>query len=872
MPTTMLRPRTMRPCGRFARLALALSLTLLSAGCDTADPAAGDLPPPHDAAAADATPLSDVSGDAGAGDGAATPDATAPTDGAAAPELAPDGAFAPPAPRLWADTTPAWLSLADDPLYARHAAVFGGLSRFATAVSGPERPDVGHRGAFGTGNGRVFGFVGLADPLNTLHSLVGPTYERRERFFGDYAIELATADGSALPFAHEWAGRSLTAPIVVTRGLTADGLRLDTVDFAPWTDEPAARDCFFRILLVHNAGTAAADGLRVRVRPRNRTEPQGALPVLIEASDARRLFTRFRGAEGEIDAGLLQWPLGALSPGGRATALLTHCATEGGPAPDWPTSLDAEALLFETHAAYRRWRADVARVEVPDPLVAEAIEGLIQSVRVQIAETGASCPMSEYTRTWLRDNTGPVRAFLAVGAHTDVRRMLDYLWGATVLRGDLANSFDADLDVSNLPAAPDWDALAPLSGRVAAETPSSLVSLYDAYYRFTGDAAPAGERFGLLRRALLAQGFGPERLLPFSGDETFRAAMNATFGLYLDYEHHETNWSANSALLWLGAWRGYCRLAHALGRPAECAAADAVAAELEASFLARYILPDGSVSALLSMETLEPWPAPFEDVALQIVWSGARDGDDPLARSTLAALIERVRVAPGILQSPLHERYHGVPILPGNGGVYTGMLPGYTLYALAALGHPEAAQAFDAVRLSLDTSGNIQEYLVFDDHSGFSAIYDPTGEVGDYTAKFRPWEGGIVLESLLVYLAGFAPDAAARRLALRPHLPNDWPGMTFRDLRAGNARFDLTLRRTGPADYDVTLTTSAAEPWDVVLRVDAREPPTLAVQGAPAIDPVSLTRREHFGLVSAETPPVALAPGGTLVFSVHGMP
>jgi hypothetical protein len=471
--------------------------------------------------------------------------------------------------------------------------------------------------------------------------------------------------------------------------------------------------------------------------------------------------------------------------------------------------------------------------------------------------------MSEYTRTWARDNIGPALAWLALGAHEDVWAMLDYLGMAIARGGDLANSYPADLVFDTPPPEPDWDGLPPLSGRVAAETPSILVAMHSAYARASGDLGPARARFALLRRALLAQGFGPEHLLPFTGDETYRAAMNAAFGLDLEFRHHELSWSANSTLLWLGAAREFEWLARATGHAADAGRASALGAGVERS-LQRYVLPGGCIGPLLARDGLAAHPAPFEDVALQVTWAGARDGDDPFARQALGCLLERLRVAPGVVQSPLHARYRGLPPMRARLGVYTGMLPGYTLWALADAGHPEAAAAFDALRLSLDTSGNVQEYLIFDDHSGLSILYDRSGALGDYTAKFRPWEGGILAHAVLEYLAGFRPDAAARRFALRPHLPVGWPSLALRGLRAGGDRFDLEVRRDGAA-IGIRVRAHAAAAYTVDLRWDAPggARPTVRLGDRP-IDEGALRRDEHFGAVSVRAGELALPAGGEL--------
>ena len=57
-------------------------------------------------------------------------------------------------------------------------------------------------------------------------------------------------------------------------------------------------------------------------------------------------------------------------------------------------------------------------------LVLKRLKGLNSNLKltlkVQTAVSGANCPMSEYTRIWLRDTIGPVRAWLQLGAHEDV--------------------------------------------------------------------------------------------------------------------------------------------------------------------------------------------------------------------------------------------------------------------------------------------------------------------------------------------------------------------------------------------------------------------------------------------------------------------
>ena len=79
----------------------------------------------------------------------------------------------------------------------------------------------------------------------------------------------------------------------------------------------------------------------------------------------------------------------------------------------------------------------------------------------------------------------------------------------------------------------------------------------------------------LLRRALLDQDFSADHRLPFSGDETFRIALDAAFGLTLGHAHEEASWSANSLVLWLGAANALRWLAQAVDAPDLVAEIDA---------------------------------------------------------------------------------------------------------------------------------------------------------------------------------------------------------------------------------------------------------------------------------------------------------
>lgn len=819
-------------------LRVTLRLLLLAVFVPAAACAAGDAPGGADVAdtTPDATPDNDTD---------ITPDSDAVTkpdsDVASPPEIA-----------LW----PAGPSFpTSPPLATAFPELTSRLSSWVTHVAGPValRPETSHRGGYGTGNGRVFALFGLTDPLNTMHGMTGPTYERGKRFFGDYAIRLTGADVLA-DSDEEWATQSLSAPAILTRARYGS-LWLDVLTFAPLADSPVAH-CVIRVLEVRNTADSATGPLALRVDAAAKTSNPSA-SVMLEATGERALTTGFDDGQGTADGNALVHALAPLAAQSSVRLTLLHCSAKGADPVALP-AVDPESLTTALAAELATWEAGLAQFELPDPRVRDFLDGMKLTLRVQTSREGANCPMSQYTRIWARDTIGAVLAWLRYGAHDEVRALMTYLYYAATKGGDLRNSYSADLDFTAPPPALDWDALGPLSAKVAAETPSYMVLTAGEWLRFTGDSAPIAERWPFYRRCMLRQVPSADGLLPFTGDETFRTAMNVAFGYPLEYAHHDVSWSANSSLLWLGADQHFQTMAQATDHASDLPAAAALESTIRQGFLDHYLLDDACIAALVVRETGETFQAPFEDVALKLTWAGAFDPDSDMARDAMRCLIERVGSAPGRFQSPMHENHLDFPLVPDATGVYTGMMPGYALAALTEVGHPDAEASFVALSQVLGSSGNLQEYQIAPDDSGLTLLYDPSGALGDYTAKFRPWEGGIVAAAAMDYLVGFDPDASAHTVTLRPHLPSHWPELAVRGLRAGSARFDVEVTKTATG-ATVTVRTDAAEPWQIVLRWDSEAAVDISTADGGS---VSVTRFEAFGQPSALTAAALEVPAG----------
>jgi hypothetical protein len=452
--------------------------------------------------------------------------------------------------------------------------------------------------------------------------------------------------------------------------------------------------------------------------------------------------------------------------------------------------------------------------------VADLYDGMRVGIKVQQSAAGATCPMSQYTLVWLRDTIGPTRFFLRAGLWQEARATLDYLHLCAAVRGDYGNACDSGLSPDDAVEEPDWDALPPFSGRLAAEGPSYVPLMYAKYGAWTGDTELARERWPYLRRGLTGQRMDEQGRQTFSGDETFRTAMAAALGYDLAYVFEDHTWSANSAFLMAAAagWMG--SVAPQLGEAGD----EALFAELEerarTAMEQTFALPAGHYAPFVFYEADggAAEERPFEDVNLKPLWSGALAPDDPRALANLAGLRAAAGRGDGTVQTRIDAGYGEVIGYVVEEGVNTGMVPGYFLWNLAAIGDPEGEAAFDALHRYADDAGQYGEYMVYDDFSSLSPIYDATGAIGDYTARHRPWEGGINLDAMLFWLLGPVVPESGEGMLLRPRLPNHLPWLDAGPIRVGDASAALRLERTDEA-LTATLTSEADAPFPVAMEL-----------------------------------------------------
>jgi len=709
------------------------------------------------------------------------------------------------------------------------------------------------RGFFAIGNGRVFAFTGVTFPLNTLHDLTGPTMQNKsEGFFADVSVDLGPMAGTAYPFEDEWVVRFRGSPLVVTRGVTEQyGLALTTLDIAPRGlagADAIAEQALVRVIVVENLGAEPLSGVSMFTTTASATEVLGdhirtaRNQKLLEYSCLGGNGCTARAGSGEDKGGLL-WSLDGLEPGAERTEVLVF----GFAADDTPEDLAAAraaverigwpSLLEQTRTWWSDWLEGTTVVSSPDPRVNDLLEGLKLCCKLQQTAQGATTPMSHYTSTWTRDQIGWLRQYLAIGAFDDAAALIDYSYAAARYNGGLYNAADNDLDPSAAPDPPDWASLPKGSGRTAGEAPSYIPLTHDLYYRYTGESDRLIDRLAYLRYCIDLQQVSEEGLVPFSGDETFRTNLALNLGLDALYEFENLTYSANSGFLYVVGAEAVARAADLAGDADAAAAMRTAADEVRAATETRYWLTDGDYySPFIYIEGLLPEEQPFEDVSCKPLWLEYHGPDDPRAAQNIAGLRKFWDRGDGFVvgHSDSDTELLGIEI---GDGIYTGMTPGYVLYALTALDDPYSEAAFNALGPAASRSGNFPEDQVYagGQHVPAQPFYFPTGGQGEIWARYRAWEGGINADAALFYLLGLRVDCPARALELGPRLPNQWPELEVQDLHLcpGEA-MDLRLERKAKTTWRLTLTPSfgAAAETLLTLRPPASQITEIRVDGA----------------------------------------
>jgi hypothetical protein len=135
---------------------------------------------------------------------------------------------------------------------------------------------------------------------------------------------------------------------------------------------------------------------------------------------------------------------------------------------------------------------------------------------MQQSSSGGLSPMVHYKGTWARDNNGPARALLALGARDEVGALLRYYHDAALVLGGFPNHAPLDLDVSAARPPKSWEVF---------PVPRAEVSWFVLQHKWWldagGDLDLVRRHWPMLERCIQGQRVSPEGLLPFHGDETY---------------------------------------------------------------------------------------------------------------------------------------------------------------------------------------------------------------------------------------------------------------------------------------------------------------------------------------------------------------
>lgn len=650
-----------------------------------------------------------------------------------------------------------------------------------------QMPGRGALSAFGVGNSRVFGMIGLSYPFNTLHGMMGPAYQISSNgFFGDSALGLEVA--TQVNFAEEWVWKVRRQGIVVTKQQAA-GVAMWSVDFAP-----PGIDAICRIVIVKNQSQRDLVDPAVLVRLEGGAAREGSR--LVQMRGDRKMAIGAVPGNPQVMGNILRLSLGWIAPGDEKAALVYHVFSRNDPAAEAATiaqvtGASPDVLLDMTRGAWDAFFAAGARFELPDPKVQDWIDDMTVTAALQIAENGNATPLSRYTKTWMRDSEGPLRLFLLSGRHAAARRMLDAYWKTAILAGGIFNSMPVDLDTSIAPAPIDFMQGQFMPGRNPVEAPSYIALNAWEYYRATGDETLLREQYGFIEAAVRRQERSPQNLMKFNGDEPFRWVMAAALGLY---EPENLGWSSNSAFLFVSAAERAAAIAGIVGETQDRTELQQMADDVRAATEANFWIDLGNGAGYYDVCKLFfnglNVRKPFEDISLMPLRIGYASPRDPRARENLFHVMRTLGKPDGSILSPF------LTALAAGMAGYDGMVPGYYLTNLALVDHPMAEKAFNRLGEVALASGEIAEGHLAGSDDAVAIQYNPDGGP-DVVARFRPWEGALCAVGALDYLLGIQPDAASGRLALTPHLPNGWGTLAARGMAFGGQTYDVEVKDFG---------------------------------------------------------------------------
>lgn len=644
-------------------------------------------------------------------------------------------------------------------------------------------PGLSSRGAFGVGNGYVFGLVGLGMPQNMLTNLAGPVYEKdeAERFFPIWTTVSQAVHGVKeavkVRFTRSLTYRVRNTPIVVNSE-KSDDLAVFSVTIAPplWKS-------IIRIISVKNLSEKQLEGLSLDVESREGKDTAQTYKksMLVQSTGGKRMIVGFFGQKqiaSPGNPGKLTMPIGTLRPGQEDSfVLFINFGNENDPV-DLPTleKNSQKSMLEATREESLDWLNGAMTVTSSDKRIADLFDSLYMILKVQTdANSSGISQMGKYSGIWCRDTFGPVRFLLTTGQFEPVAKMLHYYDYATRI-GGFRNRYPLDLDISKAPEKVDWESMTPQQG----DDPNLLILQFYWYFRATGDVEFVREHYGFLRRNLTGQKQSGDWRLPFHGDETYqvyvmigeKAPMDAFF-------------SADTSFAYAAAARAMAEMAAAAGEAADAADFAARAETCRAKAEEYYWNAErGYYIPYVKKDTLAPAASPFADINLHPIWYEYAGAGGANQRENVINTGKKLMNKRGTMKSTAKTGY------------YTGMVPGLLLWNLKAVGLLGRADAAYGAMMS----------AVVSPAGEFAEAYDSKDRWVNYgTAPtvYRSWESAINVEAILYYIMGLSYPRAGGRAAFQPHLPPGVDWVKFENLRAGRNRFEVSIRRVEGVDLEI---------------------------------------------------------------------
>ncbi len=738
-------------------------------------------------------------------------------------------------------------------------------------------------GWWAVGNSRVFGIVGPDIRHAGMHQITGPHIMlaglmNNASAFGPTMMNLLVG-GKQVEFTRSTLSKVRGTNIVVM-DLVAPNVTMSVYNYAPFDI-----NALLRTIVVTNTGDAPLDDVVLVVNV-NRTQlVNGVLYDTFKGGtggsamgQTRQMFSTFiescdvAAPQGQPGMGRLTVKLGPLAPGAEAvrTYYMAFSMKEIGDENATIETVKSQNvnLLKKTYDDWKGWMASTTTLNCPDRKLIDLLDDTKTLVRIQTAYPQyAAGPMEFFAGVWVRDSNGPFRYYLRTGQLEAAKNMLEFYYRGTAYNKYISNFLPMDIGL-NQPVDPnmDWTQV----GNDPVEIPCWLVLQHKWYYDYTGDIEPIRQHWGYLNKCLYGQltnnkgepihyvNFGstepgPNTLyrFPHHGDETwiypgFEVLNTPVFPEPDDHPHWD-QYSLDSTWEFVATAEAMAEFAKALGKDKEAAEFGRIAADSRDACERDYWMAEkGFYAPALNMRSLDVHQPPFAMVNFNGLWIGYNKADNPKAISNVLETM-KYTMNPNFVTDATETLK-----------VYVGMQPGMFLYNLAAIDHPYAEPALNALVGVALPSGEYTEKL-----ATYPDSYDPIPVFLGH--RIRPWEGGINMDAAYFYLTGLEPDLGNGRIKLCPRMPAAWKTMSVTGQKVGDGALDVSIKdEGGNRIYTINWTGSKPLPTDFKISLPLAQINSVKVDGAAA----AVTPQNKWNLTTAMLP-LTLAPGKATIVTVE---